>query len=71
MATKSERNGAILREYRDMAGITQTHVGKACGVSASTVCRWESGKANPAPWKRSRLKVLFGILSNAFGWLED
>lgn len=43
-----------IRELRDGRGLTQQQLGDKCGVDASAVSQWESGKTAP----RSRRLVL-------------
>ena len=39
---------AALRTARDAAGLTQAELAAKCGVTVTTVSRWESGSNPPA-----------------------
>ena len=56
-----EKNiGALLRNRRKELGLTMQQVASACNVSASTVCRWETGYINDI--KRGSLYLLASVL---------
>lgn len=53
-----------IRHYREAAGMYQSDLGKALGVSAQAVSKWELGKSEP-DWKSlSKMCLLFGVTSD-------
>ena len=50
-----------LRRLREEAALTQTELGRACGVSQHAVWRWEQALARPSPAHRRKLAELLGI----------
>lgn len=51
--------GKLIKEYREIEGITQIAFAKLLGVSDMTVARWESGRFEPSPEKKKELRNLF------------
>lgn len=53
-----------IRYYREKADMYQSDLGKALGVSAQAVSKWELGKSEP-DWKSlTKMCQLFGITSD-------
>lgn len=52
---------ANIRCYRERAGMYQTDLGKALGVSAQAVSKWELGKAEPDRDSILKMCSIFGI----------
>ena len=46
---------------RNMAGLTQRDLAKACGVSEGTVSRWERGIKDPSISQAKRIGEICGI----------
>lgn len=55
-----------LRQWRNLRGKTLKEVGKAVGVSAVTIHKWETGKGEP---KASQIAKLEQVLN--FKWSDD
>ena len=53
-----------IRLYREKAGMYQSDLGKALGVSAQAVSKWELGKAEPDSDSIIKMCQLFGITSD-------
>ena len=53
-----------IRRYRLKAGMHQTDLGKALGVTAQAVSKWELGKAEPDKGSIETMCNLFGITAN-------
>jgi transcriptional regulator with XRE-family HTH domain len=58
-------SGVRLREWRELAGLSQGALADKCGLSAAQISRWERGESKPHPWF---LKPLVRGLAEA---LED
>lgn len=43
-----ERSPAMIRELRELLGMTQEQFAACCGVQRTTVTLWESGLRNPS-----------------------
>lgn len=43
------KQGAKIKQYRKFCGLSQTDLGKACGVSKAAVSQWENGESTPRP----------------------
>lgn len=39
---------SVVRELRARLGLTQEEFARALGITVSTVCRWEKGRARPS-----------------------
>lgn len=63
----------IIKERRMLLGLTLEDISKTCGVSHTTVQRWESG--NITDIKASKIKLLANILEVTpgylMGWTEN
>jgi transcriptional regulator with XRE-family HTH domain len=57
--------GNQLREARERAGLTQSDVARAIGVSPAAVSRWEAGKRRPSAATAARLGRLLERLERA------
>lgn len=55
------RWGALLRQARRNAKLTQETVARTIGVNAIQVSRWERGLVNPKDVYRVRLAKLLGV----------
>lgn len=66
----NEDIGLIIKKRRTDLGITLEEIGSACGVSKSTVSRWESGMNSHL--KRSHIEILSNLLhmpvERILGW---
>ena len=49
---------------RKLAGLTQRDLAKACGVSESTVMRWEKGLKDPSVSQAKRIGEVCGVHFN-------
>ena len=56
-----ERFGTRLRSLRERAGLTQTELGQAVGVSQRNVATWERNSSVPAEAMVERLAVFLGV----------
>ena len=50
-----------LAAARKNVGLTQAALGKACGVSESTVANWEKGKSEPTIVQAQTISSVTGI----------
>jgi transcriptional regulator with XRE-family HTH domain len=57
-------SGALLREWRERAGLTQQELADKCGLSRFQISRWETGDAKPEP---GSLEPLVRGLADALG----
>ena len=48
--------GRALRAYRDARDLTLVQVATIIGVQASTICRWEAGRARPSGCVRAAVE---------------
>ena len=55
---------ANIRTFREAAGMYQSDLGKALGVSAQAVSKWELGKAEPDSDSIIRMCQLFGVTAD-------
>ena len=55
---------ANIRAYREAAGMYQSDLGKALGVSAQAVSKWELGKAEPDSESIMQMCQLFGVTAD-------
>lgn len=60
--SKSEFARAI-RAYRTHEGVTQKHLGDACGVSSAAVAQWESGRVKLSEETIRKVAKAFGYKS--------
>jgi transcriptional regulator with XRE-family HTH domain len=60
----TEFDGEVAKAYREKAGLNQTELGLAVGVSASTVSRIEAGKVSPS---YHDIEVLTAVLAKRLG----
>ena len=61
--------GALLRDYRERAGLTQQELADRAGVDLATVGRFERGQRRP---RLSTIEVIAAELADAAGpWLVD
>lgn len=63
--------GNTLKQFRDIAGLTQREVAERVGVKSQTVSQWERGDAHPMRAKVIRLDEMFGAegqLLAAYGY---
>ena len=61
-----------VRELREAAGMNQTELGKAIGVTRQTVFAIEQGRYSPSLESAFRIARLFGVgVEDVFGWEED
>lgn len=51
-----------LRELRTRAGLTQMQLAAACGVSLTSVIKWENGAGKPSDENQKRLDEVLNIL---------
>lgn len=68
MAKSAEKTGLGLRiaKARDRAGISQTELGRACGLTRSAVSQWESGGTEPTS---ANLRTIAVKCSVDYDWL--
>lgn len=59
--------GARMRELRERLDMSKSVFGRVIGVSASTLCAWESGKATVPILRRKQICKEFNVNPN---WLE-
>jgi transcriptional regulator with XRE-family HTH domain len=57
-ATEAERIGALLRSAREMAGLSQTALAGALGISHDKIQKWERGASIPAERLRELARAL-------------
>ena len=55
---------ANIRRYRELADMYQSDLGKALGVSAQAVSKWELGKAEPDGECILKMCKIFGITAD-------
>lgn len=61
-----------VRDYREQAGMSQTDLGKAIGVTRQTVFAIEQGRYSPSLESAFRIARLFGVgVEDVFGWEAD
>lgn len=53
-----------IRRYREQANMYQSDLGKALGVSAQAVSKWELGKAEPDSDSIMKMCQLFGVTAD-------
>ncbi len=53
--------GNFLYELRTEKGLSQSELGRLCGVSNKAVSKWEMGAAKPRPEKLAKLSEIFGV----------
>lgn len=53
--------GQQIKDARIKAGLSQTQLGEAVGVSGSAVYLWESGRGKPNANAKEKLKEMFGV----------
>jgi len=53
---------SLLKRHRMGLGLTQTQMGKRCGVGTATYSQWETGRCVPTP---ARFKKLAQVLNMA------
>lgn len=51
-----------LKEKRIQAGLTQMQLAAACGVSLTSVIKWENGAGKPSEENQKRLDEVLNIL---------
>lgn len=51
-----------LKEKRTQAGLTQMQLAAACGVSLTSVIKWENGAGKPSNENQKRLDEVLNIL---------
>jgi len=51
-----------LKEKRTQAGLTQMQLAAACGVSLTSVIKWENGAGKPSDENQKRLDEVLNIL---------
>lgn len=56
---EKEVQALTLAEMRKAKGMSQAEVGKALGVTAGAVCRWENGTKLPTLERAAKLSLLF------------
>jgi Zn-dependent peptidase ImmA (M78 family)/transcriptional regulator with XRE-family HTH domain len=56
----------ILRELRELAGMTQEALGEKVGVTRQTIAAWESGERTPALEQLGRLARVLGVSLDLF-----
>jgi DNA-binding XRE family transcriptional regulator len=66
--TKPPRGAALLRKFRERAGLTQLEVGTALAVSGVTVCLWEKGTYVPKAHHRDRIALWTGDAVPVSAW---
>ncbi|MGV2830734.1 helix-turn-helix domain-containing protein [Myxosarcina sp. GI1(2024)] len=49
--------GQLIRELRQLSGLTQEELATSLGISFSTISRWERGRANPSPVASSLIET--------------
>ena len=59
------------RRVRTAAGVTLAEVGRAAGVEAQTVCRWESGRRSPRGHAAERYAAVIIALIASVGDSDD
>lgn len=55
-----------LRQWRQLAGLTQTELGNAVGRGQDTICRWERGYTQPRADDIAKLEEILNIK-----WSDD
>lgn len=53
-----------LKTFREQMNMTQTDLGKMCGVTKPTVCSWEKGTRKPDIVTLKRLAMIFGCTAD-------
>lgn len=56
--------GNMIRQHREMRGLTNHELAIACGVSDNTVERWILGDRRPGPASLATLISLLGLAEN-------
>jgi putative transcriptional regulator len=61
-----------VKRYREEKGISQTELGKLCGVSRQTISSIERGDYHPSVVLALRIAFIFGKkVEDLFCWEED
>lgn len=63
--------GQTIRKLRRRSNLTTRQVATWCGVTVTTVCRWESDSRKPTRASRERLCTLYGIPSIPLLFAEE
>lgn len=59
------------KELKKNVGLSDAKLGKAIGVGAATICRWENGKADIKSQELAKVAQFFGVSSDYLIGLED
>lgn len=68
---KQPEIGYLIRELRQLLGLTQEQFGLQVGVSYETINRWENGKMQPSPLALRQLARLTQELRDTHRDLEE
>lgn len=63
--------GQTIRKLRRRSNLTTRQVATWCGVTVTTVCRWEGDSRKPTRASRERLCTLYGIPSIPLLFAEE
>lgn len=68
MAAKTDTAPAVLKKWREDAGLSQGKAGQLVRVSAATWCDWENGKKDPRTDRAEDLEELTDRLVTIQMW---
>lgn len=58
--------GQRIAHWRRLANLSQTKLARRLGLNPSSVCKWESGKAEPSEAFKEAMAEIFGISMGQF-----
>ncbi len=64
LVTDQPEVGRLIRELRQITGLTQEQFAAALGVTFSTINRWENGRSKPSPMAMARIQEKFQELED-------
>lgn len=62
---------ATIKRYRELAGLSQSELGRRMGVSYAAVQQWESGASRPRPKRLKDLAQILGVSQTELLGLSD
>ena len=69
--TRRLKNVILLREYREMCGLTQSELGKIIDVSSKTISAYEVGTRKPKMKKAVKIARFFNVNVDDIFPIED
>ncbi|MBO3458593.1 helix-turn-helix domain-containing protein [Aetokthonos hydrillicola Thurmond2011] len=70
-ALEQPRVSALIRELRQLTGLTQEQFAIVLGVTYTTVNRWENGRIQPSPLALKQIQAMLNEIINCSSFVQQ